>query len=63
MKGIERKVKDQDIYIKNQATKLKEALDKTVTLDGLNQNMEVKILKYLNKELKKKYKNKPWLFN
>jgi len=36
MKGIERKVKDQDIYIKNQSKKLREALDKTVSLDGIN---------------------------
>lgn len=35
MKGIERKVKDQDIYIKNQSKKLREALEKTVSLDGI----------------------------
>ena len=35
MKGIERKVKDQDIYIKSQSKKLREALEKTVSLDGI----------------------------
>ena len=59
MKGIERKVKDQDVYIKNQSKKLKEALDKTVSLDGINQKMEIKLIKYLNKELKKKYDHYP----
>ena len=58
MKGIERKVKDQDTYIKNQAKKLKDALDKTVSLDGINQKMEIKLIKYLNKELKRKYDKK-----
>lgn len=57
MKGIERKVKDQDAYIKNQAKKLREALDKTVSLEGINQKMEIKLIKYLNKELKRKYEN------
>ena len=35
MKGIEKKVKDQDNYIKNQAKKLKEALEKTVSLENI----------------------------
>jgi hypothetical protein len=35
MKGIERKVKDQDFFIKTQSKKLREALDKTVSLDGI----------------------------
>ena len=55
MKGIERKVKDQDFFIKNQSKKLRDALDKTVSLDGIQQKMEIKLIKYLNKEAKKKY--------
>ena len=55
MKGIERKVKDQDFFIKTQSKKLREALDKTVSLDGIQQKMEIKLFKYLNKEAKKKY--------
>lgn len=55
MKGIERKVKDQDFFIKTQSKKLREALDKTVSLDGIQQKMEIKLIKYLNKEAKKKY--------
>ena len=55
MKGIERKVKDQDFFIKTQSKKLREALDKTVSLDVIQQKMEIKLIKYLNKEAKKKY--------
>ena len=55
MKGIERKVKDQDFFIKTQSKKLRDALDKTVSLDGIQQKMEIKLIKYLNKEAKKKY--------
>ena len=55
MKGIERKVKDQDFFIKTQSKKLREALGKTVSLDGIQQKMEIKLIKYLNKEAKKKY--------
>ena len=36
MKNLERKVKDQDAYIKNQSKKLKEAIDKTVSLEGID---------------------------
>ena len=30
-----------------------------MSLDGINQKMEIKLIKYLNKELKKKYENIP----
>ena len=63
MKGIERKVKDQDIYIKNQSKKLREALEKTVSLEGIEQKMEIKLIKYLNKELKRKYENAGQRYN
>ena len=63
MKGIERKVKDQDFFIKTQSKKLREALDKTVSLDGIQQKMEIKLIKYLNKEAKKKYDTRDPNFN
>lgn len=36
MKGIEKNIKDQDSYIKQQSKKLREAIDKTVSLDNIN---------------------------
>lgn len=33
MQNIEKKVKEQDTFIKNQTKKLREALEKTVSLD------------------------------
>ena len=50
MKLIEKKVREQDAYIKTQAKKLKEAIDKTVSLDGVEEKIESKLLKYLQKE-------------
>jgi hypothetical protein len=40
MKNIEKKVKDQDAFIKKQSNRLKEAIDKTVSLDDIAQKME-----------------------
>mmetsp|Transcript_6459 Transcript_6459/g.10408 ORF Transcript_6459/g.10408 Transcript_6459/m.10408 type:complete len:244 (+) Transcript_6459:573-1304(+) len=58
MKGIERKVIDQDKYIKNQGKKLREAIDKTVSLENIDSKMELKLIKFLGKEHKKKYSTK-----
>jgi hypothetical protein len=55
MKGIEKKVKDQDKFIKNQAQKLREATDKTVQIDGIENKMEIKLMNYLKKEHKKRF--------
>lgn len=57
MKALEKRVKDQDQFIKTQSKNLREATDKTVSLDGIEQKMEVKMIKYLNKEHRKKYAN------
>jgi hypothetical protein len=35
MKGLEKRIKDQDTYVKTQAKKLREATDKTVSLEGI----------------------------
>lgn len=43
--------------MKTQAKKLRDATDKTVSLDGIEQKMEVKLIKYMNKEHRKKYTN------
>lgn len=59
MCGIEKKVKEQDIFIKSQTKKLKEALNKTVTLDNIDDKMEVKLIRFFNKELRKSQKNYP----
>lgn len=50
MKLIEKKVNEQDLYIKSQAKRLKEAIDKTVSLDGVEEKIEGKLIKYLQKE-------------
>ena len=55
MKGLEKRIKEQDLHIKTQGKKLREATDKTVSLDGIEQKMEVKLIKYMNKEHRKKY--------
>ena len=55
MKNIEKKVKDQDTFIKKQSNRLKEAIDKTVSLDDIAQKMEQKMFKFLQKEHSKKY--------
>lgn len=55
MQNIEKKVKEQDLFIKNQTKKLKEALDKTVSLESIDEKMEIKLIRYMNKEYKKTY--------
>ena len=40
MKSIEKKVRDQDNFIKKQSNKVREAIDKTVSLDDIAQKME-----------------------
>lgn len=35
MKALEKRVKDQDLFIKTQSKNLREATDKTVSLDGI----------------------------
>ena len=55
MKGIEKRVKDQDKFIKNQAQKLREATDKTVQIEGIENKMEVKLINYLKKEHRKRF--------
>ena len=57
MKGLEKRIKEQDQHVKTQSKKLRDATDKTVSLDGIEQKMEVKLIKYMNKEHRKKYTN------
>lgn len=49
-------MKEQDAYIKSQAKKLKEAIDRTVSLDGVEDKIESKLIKFLQKEVAKKGK-------
>ena len=56
MRLIEKKVREQDAYIKSQAKILKEAIDKTVSLDGVEEKIESKLIKYLTKESNKNKK-------
>jgi|TARA_B110000285_G_C15115075_1_gene613565 seryl-tRNA synthetase len=56
MKSLEKKVKEQDAYIKSQAKKLKDAIDRTVSLDGVEDKIESKLIKYLQKEVNKNKK-------
>ena len=56
MKSLEKKVKEQDAYIKSQAKKLKDAIDRTVSLDGVEDKIESKLIKFLQKEVTKKGK-------
>ena len=44
---------EEDQKIKLQAKSLKEKIEKTVALDGIEESMEIKLVKYLNKELLK----------
>lgn len=50
MKGIEKKVVDQDRFIKSQAKKVREAIEKTITLEDIDYKMEAKLIRYLQKE-------------
>jgi hypothetical protein len=61
MQNIEKKVKEQDHFIKNQTKKLREALEKTVSLELIDEKMEYKLIRYFNKEHRKSYspKNRP----
>ena len=55
MQNSEKEVKEQDFFIKNQTKKLREALDKTVSLDSIDEKMEIKLIRYFNKEHKKSF--------
>ena len=55
MKGIEKKVKDQDLYIKNQSKRIREALSKTLKIEGLQKQISLKLLKFMKKEHFKKF--------
>ena len=57
MKNIEKKVNEQDEQIKNRAKLLRETIDRTVSLDGFELKMDTKLIKFLNKESKKKFSN------
>ena len=58
MQNIEKKVKEQDNFIKNQTKKLREALEKTVSLELIDEKMEYKLIRYFNKEHRKSYSPK-----
>jgi hypothetical protein len=55
---MEKKVKEQDSYIKNQTKKLTEALEKTVSLEQIDEKMEYKLIRFFNKEHRKSYSPK-----
>ena len=57
MKNVEKKVKEQDDYIKMRARDLKEATDNTVQIEGFEQKIETKLIKFMNKEHKKRFSN------
>ena len=50
MKGIEKKVKEQEIYIKNRQVAFKEALKNVVPLEGNDLQVEKKLLAFIMKE-------------
>ena len=50
MKGIEKKVKEQEIYIKNRQIAFKEALKNVVPLEGNDLQVEKKLLAFIMKE-------------
>lgn len=50
MKGIEKKVKEQEIYIKNRQIAFKEALKNVVSLEGNDLQVEKKLLAFIMKE-------------
>ena len=55
MQGIKKRVEEQDKFIKMQSKKLRDALEKTVSLDGIDMKMELKANKFITKEQKKRY--------
>lgn len=50
MKGIEKKVKEQENYIKNRQVAFKEALKNVVPLEGNDLQVEKKLLAFIMKE-------------
>ena len=50
MKGIEKKVKEQEIYIKNRQIAFKEALKNVVSLEGNDLQVEKKLLAFIMKK-------------
>ena len=50
MKGIEKKVKEQEMYIKNRQIAFKEALKNVVSLEGNDLQVEKKLLAFIMKE-------------
>ena len=58
MQNLEKKAKEQDNFIKNQSKKLKEALEKTVSVELIDEKMEYKLIRYFNKEHRKCYSPK-----
>lgn len=50
MKGIEKKVKEQEIYIKNRQKAFKEALKNIIPLEGNDLRVEKKILAFIMKD-------------
>lgn len=57
MKNIEKKVLENDQLIKKKSTHLREVLDRTVALDSFESKIESKLIKFMNKECKKKWNN------
>jgi hypothetical protein len=58
MQNIEKKVKEQDNFIKNQTKKLTEALEKTVSLEEIDEKMEYKLIRFFKKDFRKSYSPK-----
>lgn len=55
MRNVEKKVKEQDSLIKKRAHELKQAIDKTCSVDGFEAKFEVKVIRHLNKEHGKRF--------
>jgi hypothetical protein len=57
MKKIEKQVIEQDALIKKQGNSLREKVNSTITIDGIDERIELRMIKFFQKEIRKTSKN------
>lgn len=55
MRKIENRVNENNTYIKRRSKEVRDALDSCIALDSFESKIETKLVKFFNKECKKKY--------